>query len=130
MRVRWGGGPVRPPPLLALKSLKLNLGRVDRNQFCDAAVFLKDYGAKKTMGLHSKYYEIPVSEFECGTLGLNNVESVNFAVLAPVDHDELAFAIDGLEIKGGGPVRGGGGGREGGGWVAGRRAWLHGGGRA
>ena len=113
-------------------SLKLNLGRVDRNQFCDAAVFLKDYGAKKTMGLHSKYYEIPVSEFECGTLGLNNVESVNFAVLAPVDHDELAFAIDGLEIKGGGPVRGGGGGREGGGggWRVGARGCTAGGGRS
>jgi hypothetical protein len=82
-------------------ALKMALGRPERNQYCDTAVYLEGEGAKETLANGYKRFDVPIWRFGCDRLGLNNVEGI--VISNTDDGSETGFCMDDIELHGGGP---------------------------
>ena len=92
----WAKDMPNPNGTLSYLPLRINIGRVDKDDYCGGAIYLKDYGASAVTEAGHKRFDIPISSFYCPDLA--SVESVVLSVTGT--NTESAFAIDHLEIRG------------------------------
>jgi hypothetical protein len=92
----WMKDMPNPNGTLGYLPLRVNIGRVDKDDYCGGAVYLKDYGASAVTEAGHKRFDIPMSSFYCADLA--SVESVVISVTGT--DKETAWALDHLEIRG------------------------------
>jgi len=92
----WMKDMPNPNGTLGYLPLRINLGRVDKDDYCGGAIYLKDYGAAAVTAAGHKRFDIPISSFYCADLA--SVESVVMSVTGT--NIETAWALDHLEIRG------------------------------